>query len=304
VSQISGMLAILVVSLVFSVHATPHDVRAHSVNFAEKFQNHGLIQAQEKLNSLKSGLGTTATKVSVSSTPDRSAYKYVKSQSVSITAVVSSLSGSGTPTGKVTFSYSFNGTTPTSSTVTLSGGKATYTTTALKQGPNLWTISFAGDSTWDASQITYPLWADIYTFQQTDVTSGQKKCYEIPGILYGIHMTNYNYVPGTCDRSVYPLTDCWYSWDQAGFDLTAWYYVYRHWAVGSTCPESQCCCGGATDNSNPASKYGDCTSNFLPTYGNGANCAALYPGFAGATWWTSPHCDNTVNYPREAAYTP
>jgi len=66
------------------------------------------------------------------------------SQAVTLTAVVSPNSGSGTPTGAVAFLL--NGTTP-AGTATLSKGSASlsYTPTSLKAGTNTFTAAYGGD---------------------------------------------------------------------------------------------------------------------------------------------------------------
>jgi len=221
-----------------------------------------------------------------------------KSTSVTFTATVTGGSGSP-PTGKVTFTtyvYWLNGTNVASppstvtSSVTLSQGTATYTTTFPKQGPTVVNVQYPGDSNFAASMANYTLWADTYFFQQTDSSSGQKKCYEIAGMIYGIHLT-YVYGPGSCNLTTYPLSDCWYSWQQS-YDGN-WYYVYRHWAVGSSCPESQCCCGGG-------SNFGDCGSSYQPSYAKGSNCASLFPGFWGSPMWVG--CCAVPNTPYQPNY--
>ena len=85
---------------------------------------------------------TTTSVTSPPSSPNPSTY----GQAVTFTASVGAVSpGAGTPTGTVTFE---DGITPLagSSTVTLSGGTASFTTTALIAGPHSITAVYSGDS--------------------------------------------------------------------------------------------------------------------------------------------------------------
>jgi len=68
-------------------------------------------------------------------------------QAVTFTATVASTSGSGTPTGTVTFAD--GGTTL--GTATLSGGQASFTTSALAAGNHTITASYGGDANFSAS---------------------------------------------------------------------------------------------------------------------------------------------------------
>jgi len=66
------------------------------------------------------------------------------------------------------------------------------------------------------------------------------KCYQLPAALQGIHMPTLAWLPGTCNRAIYTLPDCWTTYD-LGFDYE-WYFVYRYWPTGAPCPEDDCCC--------------------------------------------------------------
>ena len=73
-------------------------------------------------------------------------------QSVSFTATVAAFSGSGTPTGTVSFQ---DGANPLpNSTVTLSGGTATFTTTTLPAGNNQVLAVYNGDGSFGANSST------------------------------------------------------------------------------------------------------------------------------------------------------
>jgi hypothetical protein len=84
--------------------------------------------------------GTTTTLVS-SANPSN------LGQAVTFTATVTPTSGTGTPTGTVTF---VDGTT-TLVTATLANGKATFTTSALTGGTHVLTATYNGDSTFGGS---------------------------------------------------------------------------------------------------------------------------------------------------------
>jgi PhoPQ-activated pathogenicity-related protein len=84
----------------------------------------------------------TTSKVTASANPS------VFGQTVTFTATVTAKSpGAGTPTGTVTF---LDGTT-TLATGTLSGGKATFSTSGLAVGGHSLTVSYAGDSSFTGS---------------------------------------------------------------------------------------------------------------------------------------------------------
>ncbi len=91
-----------------------------------------------------STLAASATSLTASTTQP------TQGQSVTLTASVAPASGSGTPTGTVTF---FDGATQLG-TGTLSSGQATYSTTALAIGSHSITAAFAGDSNFSASTST------------------------------------------------------------------------------------------------------------------------------------------------------
>jgi hypothetical protein len=71
-------------------------------------------------------------------------------QSITFTVTVAPLSGTGTPTGKVTLSNGSN----TIASVTLSNGTGTYTTSTLAAGTLPMSASYGGDSTFGASSAS------------------------------------------------------------------------------------------------------------------------------------------------------
>ena len=88
-----------------------------------------------------------ATTTAVTSTPNPSTF----GQSVSFTATISS--GSGVPSGTVTFS---EGATVLASNVAVSAGKATFSTTALTLGSHVITGTFTGTNGWLGSTGVSP----------------------------------------------------------------------------------------------------------------------------------------------------
>jgi autotransporter-associated beta strand protein len=87
-------------------------------------------------------LSASATSLSSSANPS------VFGQSVTFTAMVQAMPpGPGTPTGTVTFRDG----TSTLGTASLSGGTAGFTTLTLSTGPHTITVSYAGDSNFNAS---------------------------------------------------------------------------------------------------------------------------------------------------------
>ena len=87
--------------------------------------------------------GTTATTTAVTASPSVAVY----GQSVALAATVSPTSGSGEPTGTVTFS---EGST-TLGTATLESGTATLNTSTLAVGSDTITASYSGDATYAGS---------------------------------------------------------------------------------------------------------------------------------------------------------
>jgi hypothetical protein len=81
-----------------------------------------------------------ATNLVITSSPNPSTV----GQSVTLTANVTATSGTGTPTGTVTF-FGGGGAIQLDTPITLSGGKATFTTSALPAGFNSITINYSGD---------------------------------------------------------------------------------------------------------------------------------------------------------------
>jgi uncharacterized protein YjdB len=84
-----------------------------------------------------------STTTSLTSSPNPSAY----GQSVTLTATVSPSSGTGTPTGSVTF---MDGTTSLGS-APLSGGKASLPVSSLTAGSHSITTSYGGDTNYTGS---------------------------------------------------------------------------------------------------------------------------------------------------------
>jgi hypothetical protein len=96
----------------------------------------------------------TATALAASPNPG------IAGQSVAITATVTPVSGTVTPTGSVTFTDTFNGTTLALGTgaVTLSGsGKATFSTSKLAPGTHTITATYGGDADDASSTATVSL---------------------------------------------------------------------------------------------------------------------------------------------------
>jgi Glycoside hydrolase family 44/Bacterial Ig-like domain (group 3) len=87
------------------------------------------------------GLAVTTTSLSASS------LQLIASQSVKFTATIAPQSGSGTPTGTVTFS---DGTTPLG-TVPVTSGTATFSTSSLSNGTHTVTAAYSGDSNFSPS---------------------------------------------------------------------------------------------------------------------------------------------------------
>jgi hypothetical protein len=119
-------------------------------------------------------LGTAPTTGDTVTTLTPSANSVVPGTSVTFTAVAAPVSGTGIPTGNIVFSVD----EATVATVTLSGGKATYTTSSLVAGEHYVLASYAGNTTYAASgdglnEIISPVKpvitpaAGTYTSQQT-----------------------------------------------------------------------------------------------------------------------------------------
>jgi len=122
-----------------------------------------------KLSQVVSGMATTTA---VSSSLNPSSY----GQSVTFTATVAPTSGTGVPTGSVTFK---SGTT-TLAKVTLVSGAASYSTTALTVGMKSITEVYSGDSTYTTSTsaalsqvINKATTTTTLTSSQNPSTSGQ-----------------------------------------------------------------------------------------------------------------------------------
>ena len=88
-----------------------------------------------------------ATSTAITASPN----PLVAGQSVTLTTTVSDTSGSGTPTGTVTFS---NGSTTLGTATLNSSGTASFSTTALPVGNDTITASYSGDTTYAASTGT------------------------------------------------------------------------------------------------------------------------------------------------------
>ena len=97
--------------------------------------------------SMTQAVAKDRTSLVLTSSPSRSVF----GQSVLFTASVSSLApGSGTPTGKVDFKEGTNDLTPGG--VTLSGGRATFSTSTLSVGQHTVTASYGGDTNFTPGQ--------------------------------------------------------------------------------------------------------------------------------------------------------
>ena len=103
--------------------------------------------SNKTLTQTVNGLATTTTLTS-SKNPSTSG------TNVTFTATVKPTSGSGTPTGSVTFSDTYSGTTTTLATVTLSAGMATYSTSTLASGKHTIKAVYSGDSEFKTSSKT------------------------------------------------------------------------------------------------------------------------------------------------------
>ena len=103
--------------------------------------------SNKTLTQTVNGLATTTTLTS-SKNPSTSG------TNVTFTATVKPTSGTGTPTGSVTFSDTFNSTTTTLGTVNLSGGVAAYSTSTLASGKHTIKAVYSGDSEYKTSLKT------------------------------------------------------------------------------------------------------------------------------------------------------
>ena len=99
-------------------------------------------------------------------------------QPVTFTATVAPASGSGTPTGTVTFTV---GGTSALGSVVLSGGKATLTTANLGVGSPAVTASYGGDNTFDAA-VTSPLTQIVTQSGTTTVVASPASPFAGPGV--------------------------------------------------------------------------------------------------------------------------
>jgi cyclophilin family peptidyl-prolyl cis-trans isomerase len=102
--------------------------------------------SNDNLSEVIDAVGTTASTTSLTASPNPATV----GQSVTFTATVAPATGSGTPSGSVTF---LNGTT-TLGSGTLSSGVATFSTSSLSVGTYSITASYSGDTTYAVSTST------------------------------------------------------------------------------------------------------------------------------------------------------
>lgn len=112
----------------------------HSITAVYGSDTNYLSSTSAKLSEVVIGLPTTTT---LNASPNPSAY----GQPVTFTATVVPNSGTGVPTGTVTFKYGSS----TLAKVSLSSGMATYTTATLTAGTKSITAVYSGDLTYAAS---------------------------------------------------------------------------------------------------------------------------------------------------------
>jgi hypothetical protein len=110
--------------------------------------------------------GLTGVPAGTTTTITSSMNPSVQGKSVAFTATVTPQSGSGTPTGTVTFE---NGTTVLGN-VALTGGSATFGTITLPQGSDSITAVYGGSSTFSGSTSS-PLTQNVQAVTTTTVTS-------------------------------------------------------------------------------------------------------------------------------------
>lgn len=137
--------------------------RPGSLKISNSFNS---ISAAIPLNATGIGRQNTVTSLTSSQNPS------ISGQSVILTAAVTQSSGSGTPTGTVTFNEGAN----TLGAVTLSSGTATLAASSFSVGSHSLTASYSGDSNFNGSsvgvtqQVTYGICA-LYD-QTRSVNSG------------------------------------------------------------------------------------------------------------------------------------
>ena len=119
------------------VAGTPVSVVSNSVNYTFPAYSVTLFV----FTPLPPGLAVTSTSLSAST------LQLTAGQSVKFTATIAPQSGSGTPTGTVTFS---DGTTLLG-TVAVTSGTATFSTASLSNGTHTITAAYSGDSNFSAS---------------------------------------------------------------------------------------------------------------------------------------------------------
>jgi len=270
------VLVAFVLACAIERHGFPNLAPRQWMNGGKGDQSKALVMAQEKISKLKAHSraknGLVATKISITANPSASSYFYCTCQPVTFTVTVTS--SSGVPSGTVTLTNVWQGTTYPMGKVNLNSQGTATLQWVLGAGNNQIHATFSGRN-WGSSTATpYPYGANLAAYYheiETWNASGNiyQKCYEIPGELYGIHEPTLSWVPGHCDRTAFPFADCWYNWDQE-YQNGPYYYVYRRWAPNAPCPETGCCCGGNNVN------YGDCGSYFVPV-GSNSSCASLFP---------------------------
>ncbi len=122
----------------------------HSITAVYAGDSNFIGDTSPKLSQVVNKATVIATTTALTSSLNPSTY----GKSVTFTATVTPSSGTGTPTGSVTFSDTFNSTTTTLGTVNLSGGVATYSTSALASGKHTIKAVYSGSSGYKTSNKT------------------------------------------------------------------------------------------------------------------------------------------------------
>jgi hypothetical protein len=114
-----------------------------SADYVEEYTSGGISRSWRNVPAYAAPGYSTATTTAISASPGSSIF----GNPVTFTAVVTPSSGSGTPTGTVTF---YNGGVSLG-TVTLGGGSASITTSSLSVGVHSMNATYSGDTTYQAS---------------------------------------------------------------------------------------------------------------------------------------------------------
>ena len=124
----------------------------HRLRFRTEWLSYpGPCTSQSYGNSADFTVNVTGTKTATTTAVTSSANPSVFNQSVTFTATVTPVSGSGTPTGTVQFQADGAN---LGSAVTLNGGVATVSTSSLTVGTHPITAAYSGDANFDTSNGT------------------------------------------------------------------------------------------------------------------------------------------------------